>query len=80
MTLTPGERYTITYRERGEERTALVHYRGFGTADTIARGDPAQSVGEGTELHWFQIDGVPGFLTITEDDLLGYEVAEGYGG
>jgi hypothetical protein len=80
MALTPGERYTITYRERGEERTELVHYRGFGTADTIARGDPAQSGGEGTELHWFQIDGVPGFLPITEEDLLGYEVAEGYGG
>jgi hypothetical protein len=80
MALTPGERYTITYRERGEERTELVHYRGFGTANMIASGDPTRSVSEGTELHWFQIDGVPGFLAIPEDDLLGYEVAEAYGG
>jgi hypothetical protein len=81
MALTLGERYTITYRDRGDERTALAHYRGFGTADTIARGDPAQSPSdEAGELHWFQIDGEPGYLTITEDDLLGYEVAEGYGG
>jgi hypothetical protein len=80
MTLTLGERYTITYRERGEERTALVHYRGFGTADSIARGDPAQSPsGEAGELHWFQLDGVPGYLTIREEDLLDYEVAEPYG-
>jgi NADH:ubiquinone reductase (H+-translocating) len=81
MTLAPGERYNITYRERGEERTALVHYRGFGTGDTIARGDASQpSGGAGGELHWFEIDGVPGYLTLKEEDLLGYEVAEGYGG
>lgn len=80
MTLTPGERYTITYRERGEERTELAHYRGFGTGDMIARGDPAQSSGEGGELHWFELDGVPGYLTIRDEDLLGYQVAEGYGG
>lgn len=79
MTLTPGERYTIVYREDGEEKTALAHYRGIGTAAAIARPDPPAAQGDGNgDLHWFQIDGQHGYLTIDEDDLLGYEVAEGY--
>ena len=81
MRLTPGERYTITYREHGKEVTALAHYRGFGTGDAIARGDPAQaSSSTGRELHWFEVDGMPGYLTLEDEDLLSYEVAEGYGG
>lgn len=80
MNLTPGERYNITYRERGEERTTLAHYRGFGTGDALARAEETTVAGEREGLHWFELDGVPGYLTIDADDLLGYEVAEGYGG
>ena len=81
MTLTPGERYSITYREAGDEKEALAHYRGFGTADVIARGEPGESSGgRGPELHWFKVDGRPGYLTIEDDDLVSYQIAEGYGG
>ena len=80
MPLTPGERYTITYRDGHEERTALAHYRGFGTGDAIARAEETTVGGEPEGLHWFELDGVPGYLTLDADDLLGYEVAEGYGG
>lgn len=77
MTLTPGERYEIVYRTDGEERTARVHYRGLGSADEMARGDQSESsVEPGSELHWFQLDGVPGYLTVHPDDLLNYELAE----
>jgi len=80
MTLIPGERYTITYRDGREERTALAHYRGVGTGDAIARAEESTVGGEGEGPHWFEIDGVPGYLTLEEEDLLGYEVAGGYGG
>jgi hypothetical protein len=80
MTLTPGERYTITYRDGREERTALAHYRGFGTGDAIARAEETTVGGDREGLHWFELDGVPGYLTLEEGDLLGYELAEGYGG
>jgi NADH dehydrogenase len=78
MTLTIGGRYNITYRERGEERTALAHYRGFGTGDALARAEETTVVGEREGRHWFEVDGVPGYLTIDEENLLSYEVAEGY--
>jgi hypothetical protein len=80
MALTIGERYNITYRERGEERTARAHYRGFGTGDALARAEETTVVPEGEGLHWFELDGVPGYVTIEEEDLLGYEIAESYGG
>lgn len=81
MTLTAGGRYTIVYREGGEEKTVLAHYRGFGTADAIARGEESvSSESEAVELHWFKVDGEPGYRTIRPDDLVSYEEAEGYGG
>lgn len=81
MTLTPGGRYSIVYRDGGEEKTALAHYRGFGTADTLARGEESVPSGsEAVEFHWFKVDGIPGYLTLDEDDLVSFEVAEGYGG
>lgn len=81
MALTRGERYTIVYRDGGEEKTALAHYRGFGTADAIARGEPWDEPGSAAGgLHWFEIDGKPGYLTVEEDDLIRFEIAEGYGG
>jgi hypothetical protein len=78
MTLTPGGRYSIAYREHGEEKTALAHYRGFGTADWIARGDPNEPSSEPDGLHWFKVDGTPGYLSMREEDLVGYEIAEGH--
>ena len=81
MTLTRGERYTIVYKDGGEEKTALAHYRGRGTGDSIARGEPAeQSEHPGSGPHWFEVDGEPGYLAIDEDDLVSFEMAEGYGG
>jgi len=80
MTLIPGERYTITYRDGREERTTLAHYRGVGTGDAIARAEESTLGVESEGPLWFEIDGMPGYLTLDEDDLLGYEVAEGYGG
>jgi hypothetical protein len=79
MTLTPGERYTITYRDGREERTALAHYRGFGTGDAIARGEETTVAGEGGGVHWFELDGVPGYITLEDDDLVSYELADPYG-
>ncbi len=79
MTLTTGWRYSIVYREGGEEKIAVAHYRGFGNAAAIAWDDmvvPAD--GEAAELHWFKIDGRLGYVTIEPDDLISYEVAEGY--
>ncbi len=81
MTLTRGERYTIVYREGGEEKTTLAHYRGRGTGDSIARGEPGEeSESAGGGLHWFEVDGEPGYLAVDEDDLVSFEIAEGYGG
>lgn len=79
MTLSTGGRYSIVYREGGEEKTAVAHYRGFGTAASIARDDMvAPADGEAGELHWFKIDGRRSYVTIEPEDLISYEVAEGY--
>jgi hypothetical protein len=79
MTLTPGERYSIVFREGGEEKTAIAHYRGFGTAAAVSRDDMVAPGEEGSgKLHWFKIDGRQSYVTIDPDDLVSYEVAEGY--
>lgn len=79
MTLTPGERYSIVYQEGGEEKSAIAHYRGFGTAAAISRDDMVEPGEEGSgEFHWFKIDGRMSYVTVEPDDLLSYEVAEGY--
>lgn len=79
MTLTLGERYSIVFREGGEEKSAIAHYRGFGTAAAIARDDMVEPPDEGGgQYYWFKIDGRQSYVTIDPDDLLSYEVAEGY--
>lgn len=81
MTLTPGERYSIVFRDGNDERAAVAHYRGYGTGDAIARGEESvATAGGATELHWFKIDGEAGYRSIDEDDLVAYEAAEGHGG
>jgi hypothetical protein len=75
MTLTPGETYEIVYVAHGEERSAHAHYRGQGSADTIARGEESVTPhSEEDQPHWFRVDGEAGYLVVEPDDLISFEL------
>lgn len=77
MTLQRNEKYKIVYRVDGEEETAIVRYRGLGTADELARGEESSPVvNEAADHHWFQIDGATGFVVVDPEDLVSYEPAD----
>ena len=75
MALQPDQKYEIVYRVDGDEETATARYRGLGTADELARGEPAPTE-DAEEFHWFQVDGEPGFLVVDPDDLVSFEPSE----
>lgn len=77
MTLEPDAKYQIVYNEGGDEKTAVVRYRGLKTSDDLARGGESRVPTEDAQRHhWFQVDGTHGFLAVDPDDLISYEAAD----
>ena len=80
MNLTPGETYEIVYVAHGEERRAHAHYRGQGSADTIARGEESvEPDAKEQQPHWFRVDGEAGYLVVEPDDLVSFEAKPRHG-
>ena len=77
MTLERNEKYEIVYRVGGEEETAIVRYRGLGTATELARGEGSSTASnEDANRHWFQVDGAAGFVVVDPEDLVSFEPAD----